>query len=266
MRTSSWGVPTVLVLVLTMMASGRAGADFVVLPPHATVEGATLQEWVLNWSVWTNSFPADTNPNLDPTGARGSVGDVGPVFFLATVITPVAPGLPLPSELTATRTVTVPADKFIFFPLVVADVGPDPGQTIEQLRADLDRIFAAPIELHATIDKVAVPDLSSHREISPVHGAPNDLVKSQFEQLGFAIPPFIFPLITDGYWLMLEPLPPGPHDLNFGGTIRVGDTPIRFDVTYNLNIVPEPSSLTLLGLGVLGLLGYAWHHRTRATS
>jgi hypothetical protein len=42
---------------------------------------------------------------------------------------------------------------------------------------------------------------------------------------------------TDGYWIMLNPLPPGNHTIHFGGSIPKFH--FVLDVTYNLNVVSQ---------------------------
>ncbi len=46
----------------------------------------------------------------------------------------------------------------------------------------------------------------------------------------------VFPVVADGYYLMLAPLSPGPHTLNFGGTFGA-ELGFGVDVTYHLNAV-----------------------------
>jgi hypothetical protein len=47
------------------------------------------------------------------------------------------------------------------------------------------------------------------------------------------------------------------HDYGFDGYVMD-------DVTYTTTPVPEPSTLTLVGLGTLGLLGYGWRRKQAA--
>ncbi|HEY5139499.1 MAG TPA: PEP-CTERM sorting domain-containing protein [Methylococcales bacterium] len=64
--------------------------------------------------------------------------------------------------------------------------------------------------------------------------------------------------ITDGYWVAVEGLNPGPHTLLFGGTIpelAPGNAPFTLEVTDTLNVVPEPGVLSLLLLGTVAAYG-----------
>jgi hypothetical protein len=46
----------------------------------------------------------------------------------------------------------------------------------------------------------------------------------------------VYPAASDGYWLMVEPLSPGKHTINFGGTTQSG---FQLDITYELTVVPR---------------------------
>jgi hypothetical protein len=80
------------------------------------------------------------------------------------------------------------------------------------------------------------------------------------------------PIVSPG-----TPFPPGftdlqswtrdgtidPDWLRVGMDIVGGTTPPTFNATFSLSgeLVPEPSSFTLAGLGALGLIGYSWRRR-----
>ncbi|MGO9110540.1 MAG: PEP-CTERM sorting domain-containing protein [Thermoguttaceae bacterium] len=59
----------------------------------------------------------------------------------------------------------------------------------------------------------------------------------------------------------LTPLTPGEHTIGLGGVI--GGSPQVF-VTETVDSVPEPSTFILLGVGAVGLLGFAWRRRRQA--
>jgi len=236
-----------LILPATALSQQRLTEDAsVVMSPHSVVAGKTLGEWSALWWKWAYAIPANDNPTLDTTGAKAKFGDVGPVFFLAGWFgTPPGP---------VTRTVTIPGQKFIFFPIenavddnvgngcTVPTTTPCAGRlTIDQLFAQLEG-FLNVTALHASIDGQSVSDLFDHRERAPAFSYVYQLTDNLAEAvLGYAGPDSagtVFPAVAEGYYLMLRPLPPGQHTIKFGGTFGgVGS----LDMTYQLTVTEQPS-------------------------
>ena len=262
-----------------------------VLAPDALVAGKTQGEWGNLWWQYILSIPTNDNPATDTTGEKASIGQSGPVFFLAGVY----------GAGKVERTITVPGDKYIFFPLITqvvdnTSVTNDPNDpnffgnlpvdsddsmppvfpddcffinpnNPPSLRSCTASIIDGTSDLLTTINGVDLEaegiNLFQYRQQSPEafsYTVPIDNVAGfadplflnnpgQSTQLQF--PATIGPAISDGFWLMLAPLPPGKHTLNFGGIGFLTEQ----NATYNITSVsvPEPASiLSLLAFGSLG--------------
>jgi len=189
-----------------------------------TTFGATYGEWSARWWQWLLSIPAAVNPNLDTTGANCAQGQEDDVWFLAGTFGG-----------TVTRTCTIPAGKPIFFPLINNLVFKPLGQeTLLDLRHQAAGLIDDVTVLQATIDGVAVQNLSGFRVRAPsftVIAPPKGLVPPG--QL--SVPGNTDPIVSDGYWLLLSPLPVGPHVIHFHAETSGG---FALDVTYQLTIGP----------------------------
>jgi hypothetical protein len=240
-----WAVA--LCAVLAGVCSWSRGAA-VVLPPHDTIAGKTLQDYAAGWYQYIYSVPQDTNPLLDDTGANASVNQSGPVFYLVGKVDN-GSGQPITVE----RTVTVTDDKFLFFPLIninTDNVGASTPSTVEELTAAAKANIDTVDMLHASIDgeQIAEADLFTHREQSPVfsYTLPENNIYAAF---GLTVPAGeITPAVADGYWLAVAPLSVGTHDINFGGHNNTA-TPFSLDVTYHVNVEaaqqPPPTGIPL---------------------
>jgi hypothetical protein len=223
-----------------LLITATAPAQSFLAPPETLPGGLSYQQWGAKWWQWVLSIPASINPILDTTGANCDVDQSGPVWFLAG-------GPPI-----AERNCTVPAGKMIFFPIINLvndypcqgsgntpprrnpDFQPGPGQSLEQFlttgygtipgaRQFLDHVTA----LTGTLDGVPIvpaqdlplpPELSKYRATSPIFVFNGDRSLSTPDGFG---DPCIGPghkAVTDGYWIMLKPLPAGSHTLFFTGT------------------------------------------------
>src|SRR5215203_7166902 len=214
--------------VLAQNATPVTDADLgeLVLPPDAPAYGLTYAAWTARFAQWTHSLPAAINPAADPTGERCGLGQAGPVFFLVQA----------GDEDAIERTCTVSAGTALLLPLLDAScttVEPPPffGGDEAELRACTEALFAAPAELSAVVDGVAIPDLERYRVQS-------DLFTVALPAGNWLdVEPAVIQGVADGYWLLLAPLPVGEHELQFGGSFPNSD--FSTEVTYHL-IVGEP--------------------------
>ena len=185
------------------------------------------------WWQWVYKQPVATNPLFDETGAppangqpNGS-GPAGKVFFLAGVIN--VSGM-------AERTITVPAGKDLFFPVLNNEADnvavPPTNYSVPELRALAAAIVAKTTEYHASLNGVSLKT-EIVRVKSPTFSyvLPDEDNISQF--FGIDVSGRIKPAVSDGYWLYIPALPPGNYDLNFGGTLG---PPYNFslDIRYHI--------------------------------
>lgn len=215
--------------------TGGGGAGFAVVPQNELVGGKTYAEWTAAWWQWVTAIPVDQNPMFDPTGANCALGQSGPVFFLAG-----APGV---NDQSISRACAVPTGKYIFFPVLnyLNDYpcpdpafAPYPGQTLEEfLRAGAVGIMGAPSQITVEVDGAGFADGELFRFTSRMFDFTGDTSLTVFD-----------PCITgtqqqgtsDGFWIMLEPLPPGQHTIHFAGTNTAFGPAFTLDVTYDITV------------------------------
>ena len=208
-----------------------------VLPSDVVVDGKTIGDWSAQYWQWILPVPTNQSPAFDPDGSFAQVNQPdGPVFFVSSVFQLSA---------TVTRSFSVPEGKYLFVPLLTHfndNVDMNPPLTVEQLR----ELTSAGVELidklHANIDGVAVPDLFEHRAASPVFGINFESTDHLYTWLlGHPFSGLNDPIVAEGYYLMLEPLPPGQHVINFGAGVG---PPINFskDITAYITVLPVPLS------------------------
>jgi hypothetical protein len=220
-----------LFLGLTLLLRAAAG----VLPPDAVVGGKTQAEWSAEAWKWVLPIPTNLNPNLDPDGSRANVNQPnGPIFFIG--------GLSQISTVVE-RHFTVPEGKYLFAPLISVftdNVDTWPLLTIEEMRDFNSRLIDLVTGLHASIDGAPVPDLFSHRAASSVFSveylSPDNLGSVIY---GHPITGVVDPMVAEGYYLMIEPLPPGRHVINLGANVG---PPVNLykDITDIITVVPVP--------------------------
>jgi hypothetical protein len=225
-------VVVVLMATILLMVAPTSGiassASFTIIPQSQAQAqtGKTYGQWSAVWWQYALSIPTPDNPLLDGTGAKCRVGQAGssPVFFLVGTFGG-----------TATRDeCKVPGGKVLFFPILnTANIKTLPGDDEKNLRARNTSFLQSTKELHASIDGVDIGAMVSlDPDTSPLRAAsPEGFFTVTVPENGvFGIPPGSYDAVADGFYLMVAPLPPGRHTIEFGGATRNFTT----DVTYNL--------------------------------
>ncbi len=219
-----------------------AGCDTVgplVLQTHEHTQRA-YAELAKGWLQWVMALPWSTGPLTDTTGERCGMGQQGPVFFLVGTN-----GGP------AVRECDVPADKALYFPLINGWVIPDDQYVDEPDELDSYLSWAPgyfdsgrehTCELHLRIDgEDILPDTAAIdaelyvRVLEPFEVELNaDNWATQWGKL----PGVRHYALTDGHFALLQPLEPGDHVLEFGGSVcdDQGVTTFQTSAVYTLHV------------------------------
>jgi hypothetical protein len=202
---------------LTMAAGGRAQAataDSAAVPasaaapaspllgPDEQVGWVTQGEWSRRWWEWALSFEDDISPVADRTGAQCGNRQSGDVFFLAGTY----------GTARTVRTCRVPADNYLFFPLINYVVMPSGGavRSCMEISGTAARVTEGVEMLVLEVDGVRYDHLQRHRQVSP------ECFNAWARHPSGAR---LFPAASNGYYVMLKPLPRGRHTINFGGAL-----------------------------------------------
>lgn len=188
-----------------------------ILPPNEKVSGISQSEWSAAWWQWAGSFDRSESPVADSSGERCQLKQSGPVWFLAGTY----------GTKRTIRTCRVPQGKYLFFPLVnfVAMPGTDKDCdcTCDTFKGYAKSMTDDPSFLILDIDGHRAQNLEAHRQ------APSECfdmgAKTEAKYR-------VFPSAANGYYVMVPPLKPGKHVLNFGGTLPN----MSQAVTYTLEV------------------------------
>jgi hypothetical protein len=222
--------------------NGNAGNPRV-LPPGSMPYGSSYGEWGMKWWQWAYSLPVTGHPLFDETGADCAAGQSGPVWFLGGVFNVSGSAV---RDLCA-----VPVGKALFFPILNVEWDnfcplTYPPLSEDELRATARWYMDLATEMSCEVDGRPIYNLTAYRASGGSFGInlPDD---NLWQYFGCDVGPgYSSPLVQDGYYLMLAPLPAGAHTLHFRGT--VGD-PINFtlEITYHLTVSPHAAPGELSG-------------------
>jgi hypothetical protein len=227
-KTNLIKVALILVLLLSFIAQPvfAENSNPRVFPPNSKPYGKTINAWTAEWWKYVLGFPADTNPLADTSGANCAAGQSGPVFFLVGTTGGAA----------VRDDCTVPVGKAILFPIInVVSAVPEDSTNAVDLISLVTWYFDHVDLVEATVDGVALDNLmSDYRFPSPIFsfdGATPGIFSPMYEghrDIAF----------SDGWWVMLAPLPPGQHTIHFLGHQSVPEWGVDFttEVTYHLTV------------------------------
>lgn len=189
-----------------------APAPTALVPPDELVEGKTQAQWTKAYWTWHRSFDRDSLPTEDQTGARCAEHQDGPVWLLAGVT----------SRESVERKCSPGANSHILFPLIVAS-----GEQSDNDRAHclasaekVSQLMGRVSDIEVTIDGLKVSHPTRWRQ----HFSCETIPTRDGERLYY----------SDGYWMMLKPLAPGPHEVHVHA--RLPSQNIEKNIIYRLDI------------------------------
>ncbi len=224
-----------IVLGLAVLAVPSAMAQWVI-PSTSVAYGRTYSEWSGAWQQWALSIPVVNHPLFD--NGDCSVGQSGPVWFLGGKFC--ALNNPNCGTTHVVRSCSVPAGKALYIPVLNAEWSVLEMNDPKFQLADLRGLAASNIDgvtnLSFTIDGAKIPGLKKDFRIqSPafVFTIPDD---NLFNAVGEGPYPggAYFPGVDDGVYVMLAPLPVGPHLIHFHGSMPAFN--FTLDITYHVTV------------------------------
>jgi hypothetical protein len=220
-----------------------------IVPPSRRAYGKTYGEWSERFWQWCFGLPVTGHPLYDAVGTDAAVGQSGPVWFLGSTFTLADVG---GGHLVgvAQRTITVPQGKALFFPILNGEQNnaefvppPDPLYTPEQLREMLRAGMDGATNMVCKIDGWTIPGLSNvlttpYRAQSPVFSFELPAQDNILQSNGLDVSGTVDPVVADGVYLLLRPLPPGFHKIKFSGDVLGAEgTPIfSLDIQYDITV------------------------------
>ena len=197
-------------------------------PINATPYGMSYSQWAAAWWTWALQTPGSVNPLTDTTGIYISQNQKGRVWFLAGLL----------GGGTVKRTGKIPSGTALFFPLTNNFYGafltdPDSTKTTAYIRSQVVCVEGA--GLSVTIDGMKVRCPSQYLEKSTVFTI-HFPVDNVFGVTSADVPQLtLSPVVDEGYYIFLDPLPPGQHTINFTVT-PLASCAAPLTVTYNLTV------------------------------
>jgi hypothetical protein len=204
-----------------------------IFPSDAVPYNTTYGEWSAKWWQWILSIPTENNPLNDDNGRNCAVEQTGPVWFLVGT----TGGL-------IERTCTIPSGSAILIPVINGECSyaeyPSFKSESELRSCAISQIDKA-TQLKVGIDGVDVTDLNTYRFQSSLFNL------TLPENNIFGLPPGTTQAVADGFWILLEPLPAGNHEIQFGGGLvdvsTTGTVNFATEAVYHITI-PDTSAYT----------------------
>jgi hypothetical protein len=200
--------------IFTVMDVSGDSVNPGIYSPNSSPFGIPYEDWLTKWWQWSMSIPVSEHPRDAYSEEKCVINQEGPVWFLADQLGG-----------QEVRKCTVPAGKAILVPLLTGEC--DYGIPEVKNDDDLRRCAMAGNEygtVEAIVDGVKLKNLDRYRTQSGFFNIsiPEDNI--------YQAPAGNFRAMSDGYFVFLEPLQPGNHNLRLKTSVL---NPIETSYNYN---------------------------------
>lgn len=186
--------------------------------------GIPFVDWTAKWWQWWLKIPNSQHPFADTTGERCAVAQDGPVWYLLGAAGKVE------------RNCTITSDKAILFPILDTECSYSESPNLKN-EQEL-RVCAVDGNknsvVNALVDGRQVKDIDKYRVTTGLFNVTysTDPVTPTNSNVSQAV--------SDGWFLFLEPLKPGQHEIKFSASQfaqqGTAEPEALMDVTYHLTI------------------------------
>lgn len=218
---------------LTTVSGASASSGFDVYPSDSSPNGTEYGEWTGRWWDWFIGMPDDVDhPLNDRTGEQCNRNQE----YLPSVWFGIG-GSTVPVE----RSCNIPEGAEILIPIIINECSTAEDPTLiteDQLRACAEDNANFFTNMAVTIDGVPLQNIDEYYIVSPMFNTTFPEVNPMF-----TAHPGSTNAVSAGYWLFLNPLSPGEHELHIQGA-SVDPTVFSTrnfaqDFTYHLTIPTE---------------------------
>jgi hypothetical protein len=186
--------------------------------------GLSYGDWTAKWWTWLMPIPTNINPASDNSGTNCAKNQAGPVWFLAGSTTA-----------KAERTCAIPAGKAILFPILDGECSYAEYPKLKT-ESDLRNCAVSPnngvTHIEAIIDGISLQNQQMPRIQSPLFS----FTFPENNIFGASAGPS--QSVADGYYVFLQPLSPGKHDISFKGVsvqyTTTGVNNVAQNIVYHL--------------------------------
>lgn len=220
-------VMSILLLSLLLVNTKEASSDTVnpgVYSPDSKPFGLTYSEWTAKWWQWFIKIPNIQHPFGDTTGEKCSLMQNGPVWFLVG------------SAGKVERDCTISSDKAILIPIINTECSYSESPNLKT-KQDLTNCAVegqTNAQISASLDNRSIVDPKKYRITTDIFNV------TYADDPVFPTNSKVSEAVSDGWYLFLEPMQKGQHDIKVmasqvGGLTEPDPTSL-IDVTYHITI------------------------------